>query len=126
MVISCLAVNAVNWFVNGSRKNPFTTPMCVPIGKPLVGNWHFKSLSPSFAPVKGSATSDTEHVPEPLLFVFTNSSTDSTVSLRGCCNSDKASTLISVEASQFGSLKIAIVTLASVPRLIVFGNGALG
>ena len=36
-----------------------------------VGNWHFKSLSPSFTPVKGSATSDTEHVPEPLLFVFT-------------------------------------------------------
>src|SRR5215475_9488146 len=101
--------------------------MCVPIGKPLVGNWHFKSLSPSFPPVKGSATSDTEHVPEPLLFVFTFSFTDSTVNVRGYCASDAASTLISLEASQFGcSLKIAIVTLASVPRLICFGNGALG
>src|SRR5215831_12618935 len=100
--------------------------MCVPIGKPLVGNWHFKSLSPSFSPVKGSATSDTEHVPEPLLFVFTFSWNDSTVNVRGYCASDAASTLISVAAFQFGSLKIAIVTLASVPRLIVFGNGALG
>src|SRR5215831_2760440 len=74
----------------------------------------------------GSGTSDTEHVPEPLLFVFTLLRTDSTVNVRGCSPSDAASTLISVEASQFGSLKIATVMLASLPRKSTFGKGALG
>src|SRR5262245_39103364 len=83
----------------------------------------------------GSATSDIEHVPEPLLFVFTFDTTPATVSVSGWATSDCASTLICTGAFQLQvgcgehgstSLKIATVTLASAPRPMTFGRGALG
>src|SRR5215467_13638778 len=87
MVTSCLALKALIWVVWSGRvtlKNPDTTPKCVPFGKSAeIGNWHFKSLTPSFWPDTGSGTSDTEHVPPPWLLTFTETTKDSTLNVRG-------------------------------------------
>src|SRR5262249_41375694 len=69
-VMSCLATKPLVP-PDASGKNPLTTPHGVPSGSAAVGNWHFKSLTPSFWPVIGSATSDDEQVPAPPLLTFT-------------------------------------------------------
>src|SRR5215467_12639956 len=91
------------------------------------------SLIPSLRPVIGSATSCAEHVPWPFWFVFTGSTTVSTLNVRHG-GVDAVQPFVKVTTSvvashtfvPFVSLKIAIVTVASVPRLMVLGKGKLG